>query len=61
MKREELVVPIISTKVTEPVVGVIAQLVKSAKVPLKYPCIICSIFEHRALDCPRKTKIQNMF
>jgi hypothetical protein len=30
-------------------------------VPLRYPCIICSCFEHRAPNCPRKAKVQNMF
>jgi hypothetical protein len=60
-KREKLVVFVISTKIIELVVGVIAQLFKPSRVPLKYPCITCSIFEHHALNCPRKTKVQNMF
>ncbi len=28
---------------------------------MKYPCIIYFSFENRASDCPRKTKVQNMF
>ncbi len=39
----------------------IAQLVKLAKMPLRYSCIICSSSKHCALSCPRKIKVQNMF
>ncbi len=28
---------------------------------MKYPCIIYFNFEHHAPNCPRKTKVQNMF
>ncbi len=28
---------------------------------MKYPCIICSSFEHCAPEYPRKTKVQNTF
>ncbi len=37
------------------------QLVKPTRMPLKYPYIICSSFEHYALDGPRKEEVQNMF
>jgi hypothetical protein len=29
--------------------------------PLRYPCIIYFSFEHCALNCPKKTEVQNMF
>jgi hypothetical protein len=29
--------------------------------PLRYPCIIYSSSKHHAPNCPRKTKVQNMF
>jgi hypothetical protein len=40
---------------------VITRLVKPTRVPLRYPYIIYSSFEHRAPDCSKKTKVQNMF
>jgi hypothetical protein len=40
-------------------VKMIAQPVKPTRMPLKYPCIICSSFEHHAPDCPRKEEVQN--
>ncbi len=42
-------------------VGVITQLVKPARVPLRYPCIKCYNFKHCAHDCLRKIEVQNMF
>ncbi len=39
----------------------ITQPIKPNRVPLRYPCIICSNSEHCALDCPRKVEVQNMF
>ncbi len=60
-KREEPTVPIVPTKVVEPVVEVIAQLVKPTIVPLKYPCIIYFSSKHRAPNYPRKIEVQNMF
>jgi hypothetical protein len=56
-KKEERVVPITSIKVVELVVGVITQPIKPARLPLKYPCIICSYSEHRALDYLRKIEV----
>jgi hypothetical protein len=35
--------------------------VKPTRMPLRYPCIICYSSKHRALDCPRNTKVYNMF
>jgi hypothetical protein len=52
---------LVSTKVLKPVVKVIAQLVKLAIVPLRYPCIICFSSKHRAPKCLRKTKVHNRF
>ncbi len=40
---------------------VAAQLVKPTRMPLKYPYIICSSFEHYALDGLRNEEVQNMF
>ncbi len=60
-KREEPTIPIIPIKVVELVAKVSAQLVKPVRVSLRYPCIICSNFEHHALDCPRKVEVQNTF
>ncbi len=59
-KIEKPWVPFVTTKVVKPIVEVTTQFVK-ARVPLKYPCIICSSFEHCALDCLRKKKIQTCF
>jgi len=53
--------PIVPTKVVELVTKVIAQPVKPARVPSKYPCIICSSSKHHVLNCSRKAKVQNMF
>jgi hypothetical protein len=60
-KLEELVVPVVPTKVVELVAEVTTKLVKQTRVPLRYPCIICSSLEHHAPDYFRKTKVQNMF
>jgi hypothetical protein len=49
------------TKVVESVVKVVTQLVKLARIPLIYPYIICSSFEHHALDCFKKIKVKKMF
>jgi len=60
-KREEHVIHVVHIKVVELVSKVTTQLIKPIKVPLKYPCVIYFSFEHHAPDCPRNTKIQNMF
>jgi hypothetical protein len=56
-RKEEHIVLITSTKVVELVVGVITQPIKPARVPLKYPCIICSNSKHCALDYLRKIEV----
>jgi hypothetical protein len=61
MKKQEHAIPIIPTKVVEPMVGITTQPVKLVKVPLTYPCIIYFSFEHHAFDCSKKTKIQKIF
>jgi hypothetical protein len=60
-KREELAALIVPTKVVKLVVEVTAQLVKPTRVPLRYPCYICFSSKHHAHDCPKKTKVHNMF
>lgn len=60
-KRKEVIVPIIPTKVVKLIVEVTTQPSKPAKVPLRYPCIICYSFEHRALYYFLKMKVYNMF
>ncbi len=56
-----MIVFVVSIKVVELVVEVIAQLVKPTIVPLRYPYIIYSSFEHRALNCAKKVEVYNMF
>jgi hypothetical protein len=51
-KREKFIIHVVTTKVTEPVVEITTQCVKPIKIPLTYPCVICSISEHHAPDCP---------
>jgi hypothetical protein len=55
-KKEETTILFIPTKVDEPIAKDITQPIKLARIPLRYPCIICSNF-----DCPKKTKVQLMF
>jgi hypothetical protein len=61
IKKEKLIVHVVPIKVVKPIVEVTAQPVKLAKVPLRYPCIICSSSTHRAFNCLRKVEVQNMF
>jgi len=42
------------------VVEVTAQPIKPTRMQLRYPCIIYSSSKHRAPDCPKKPKVQNM-
>ncbi len=60
-KREKSTSPIVPTKIVKSIVEGIAQLVKLTRVPLRYPYIIYSSSQHHVLDCPKKTKVQNMF
>jgi hypothetical protein len=34
---------------------------KPIRIPIWYPCIICSSVDHWTLDCLKKIKVQNMF
>jgi hypothetical protein len=43
------------------VVEVITQSIKPTRVPLRYPCIISSSFEHYAPNCLIKTKFRTCF
>jgi len=43
------------------VVEVSTQPIKPTRVPLRYPYVIYSSFEHHAPNCLIKTKVQNMF
>jgi hypothetical protein len=57
-------VPIVLTtiiKSTKPIVGTKTQLVKSRKMHVCYPSIICSNVEHRSRKCPTKFEVQNMY
>jgi hypothetical protein len=60
-KKEEHVIHFVSIKIIEPVAKIIAKPVKLVKVPLRYPCMICSSSKHHTLAHPQKMKIQNMF
>jgi hypothetical protein len=60
-RKKKLVTPIVPTKIVEPVVEVITQSIKPTRVPLRYPCIISSSFEHYAPNCPIKTKFRTCF
>jgi hypothetical protein len=55
------VVPIATVKSTEHVTRTKTQHVKSRKIHVCYPCIICSNIEHRFGECPRKIEVHNMF
>lgn len=41
-KREMPIAPFVPIKSIEPIVGVIAQAIKPFRIPLRYPCTICS-------------------
>jgi hypothetical protein len=49
-KKKEPTIPIVPTKVVEPMVKVIAQLLKPTIVPLRYPYIIYFSCKHHAPD-----------
>ncbi len=53
-RKKEVVV--VST-IIELIVGTKPQLVKLGKIPIRYPCIICSSIEHRSKECPRKIEV----
>jgi len=56
-KREVAVVPITIVKSTKLIVGTKTQLVKSGKILVRYPCIICYNVKHRCGECPRKIEV----
>jgi len=60
-KRKEPIILVVPTKIVESIVEVTTQPIKPTRVPLKYPCIICFSFKHRAFDYPRKIEVQKMF
>jgi hypothetical protein len=60
-KREVHVILVVPTKTIESIIEVTTQLTKPMKVPLQYPCIICSNMEHRLRNCPCKKEVQNIF
>ncbi len=48
-------------KSIEPVTWTKTQPIKSWKIPIHYPYIICSSVEHRCGEFPKKIEVQNMF
>jgi hypothetical protein len=60
-KKEKHVIHFVPIKVVELIAKVIAQPIEPTKVPLRYPCVIYSKFEHLAFTNPQKMKFQNMF
>jgi len=54
-------VPTIIVKSTKCVAWTKTQPVKSGKIHVYYPCIICSSIEHRSKECRKKFEVQNMF
>jgi hypothetical protein len=61
MKRKKHVVLIVPINFDELVAEVITQPIKPTRIPLRYPCIIYPSSKHCALNCFKKTKVQNMF
>jgi hypothetical protein len=59
-KREVSIMPTITIKSIEPVIRTKTQPIKSGKILICYPYIICYNAEHRFRKCPRKIEIQNM-
>jgi hypothetical protein len=57
IKREVPIVPTRIIKSTELVIGTKTQPVKSGKLLVHYPYIICSIIKHRFRECPRKIEV----
>ncbi len=60
-KKEKLAIIIVPIKVVELVVEVIAQLVKTIRVPFGYPCITFFSSKHRAPNYPKKQKFRTCF
>jgi hypothetical protein len=60
-RKKKLAVLIVPIKVVELVVEVIAQLVKTIRVPFGYPCITYFSSKHRAPNYPKKQKFRTCF
>jgi hypothetical protein len=60
IKKEELVMPTIIVKSTKHLARTKTQPVKSRKIPIHYPCIICYSVEQRFKKCLRKIEVHNM-
>jgi len=56
-KIKVLVVPTATVKSTKLVARTKTEPVKSGKLHVHYPCIICSNVEHRSRECPRKIEV----
>jgi hypothetical protein len=54
-------VPTTTIKFIELVARAKTQPIKSRKIHVHYPCIICYNVEHKSGKCPKKTVVQNMF
>jgi hypothetical protein len=54
-------VPIVIVKSIEPIVRTKTQPIKSGKMPICYPYIICFSVEYRCGKCLKKIEVQNMF
>jgi hypothetical protein len=48
-------------KFIEPIIDIKTKPTKPIKIPIHFPCIICSSVEHKSKECPRKIEVQNMF
>jgi hypothetical protein len=60
-KREIPIVPTATIKSIKLVVGTKTQPIKSGKIRVHYPYIICFSVKHRSRECPRKIEAHNMF
>jgi hypothetical protein len=56
-KRKKSIVLVVLIKVVELVAEIIAQHVTPTIVPLRYPCITCSSYEHCAPKCTKKIEV----
>jgi hypothetical protein len=60
IKKEELVMQTTIVKSTKHVARIKTQPVKSRKIPICYPCIICSSIEQRFRECLKKIEVHNV-
>jgi hypothetical protein len=56
-KKEVPDVPIARIKSIEPIARIKTQLVKSIKIPIHYPSIICFSVEHKYGECLKKIEV----